>query len=141
MTIDKTTLFFLFPLSHNKPTPMAIAAAITLPPAAVHRRSFSSPYSASSSFSRLSDSSSFIQTNSLKSVAVGPGPKHGFRVFSRMSVQAPEKSSETSSLNSKEGRILHFVKYHGLGNDFILVISVFRNNYSYAYLFVISFLV
>ncbi|KAH6832475.1 diaminopimelate epimerase family protein [Perilla frutescens var. hirtella] len=38
-----------------------------------------------------------------------------------MSIQAPEKASATSFLDRKEGGILHFVKYHGLGNDFILV--------------------
>ncbi|KAH6757378.1 hypothetical protein C2S51_038854 [Perilla frutescens var. frutescens] len=38
-----------------------------------------------------------------------------------MSIQAPEKASATSFLDRKESGILHFVKYHGLGNDFILV--------------------
>ncbi|KAJ8532913.1 hypothetical protein K7X08_015802 [Anisodus acutangulus] len=35
-----------------------------------------------------------------------------------MRIEAPEKGS---FLDPKESGILHFVKYHGLGNDFILV--------------------
>lgn len=38
-----------------------------------------------------------------------------------MSVEAPEKSRKFSFLDRKESGVLHFVKYHGLGNDFILV--------------------
>ncbi|EPS67996.1 hypothetical protein M569_06771, partial [Genlisea aurea] len=44
------------------------------------------------------------------------------RAFSSMSIAAPEKSSSFSVLDAKEeSGVLHFVKYHGLGNDFILV--------------------
>ncbi|GFP96032.1 calcium-transporting ATPase 10 plasma membrane-type [Phtheirospermum japonicum] len=35
-----------------------------------------------------------------------------------MVVQAPEASSTTSFLDRRESGVLHFVKYHGLGNDF-----------------------
>ncbi|KAK6146947.1 hypothetical protein DH2020_017859 [Rehmannia glutinosa] len=99
---------------------MAIAAAITLPSTAVSRRSLPSPYEASFSPFRLS-SSSFKQSSTLKPIAVRTGKKPGFRVFSSMSIHAPETSSPTSFLDHKESGILHFVKYHGLGNDFILV--------------------
>lgn len=34
---------------------------------------------------------------------------------------APQKASPSSFLDRKESGFLHFVKYHGLGNDFILV--------------------
>ncbi|KAL0375177.1 UNVERIFIED_CONTAM: Kinesin-like protein KIN-5B [Sesamum radiatum] len=97
---------------------MAIAAAIRLlPPTAVSRRSVSSSCSPSFGFSRLS-SSPFQQPSTVKATA---GQRPGFRVFSSMSIQTPEKSSSASFLDHKESGILHFVKYHGLGNDFILV--------------------
>ncbi|VVB02498.1 unnamed protein product [Arabis nemorensis] len=38
-----------------------------------------------------------------------------------MSAFAAEKISPESYLDNRESRVLHFVKYHGLGNDFILV--------------------
>ena len=39
------------------------------------------------------------------------------------SAATQKPSSKTSFLDQREGsRYLHFVKYHGLGNDFILVI-------------------
>ncbi|CAN6566683.1 unnamed protein product [Malus baccata var. baccata] len=38
-----------------------------------------------------------------------------------MSVEAVEKASPASFLDRREAGFLHFVKYHGLGNDFILV--------------------
>lgn len=41
-----------------------------------------------------------------------------------MSIGTPEKISTTSFLDRRESGFLHFVKYHGLGNDFILVISL-----------------
>ncbi|KAI3474462.1 hypothetical protein Pfo_029323 [Paulownia fortunei] len=66
-------------------------------------------------------SSSFQPHNTLKPIAVRNGPRPGFPVFSLMSTQAPEKKSPTSFADHKESRILYFVKYHGLGNDFILV--------------------
>lgn len=42
-----------------------------------------------------------------------------WRTSASMSIEAPEK--ELSFLERKESGFLHFVKYHGLGNDFILV--------------------
>ncbi|KAF6168524.1 hypothetical protein GIB67_015071 [Kingdonia uniflora] len=38
-----------------------------------------------------------------------------------MSIEAPPKASNPSFLDQKESGFLRFVKYHGLGNDFILV--------------------
>ncbi|KAE8661074.1 Diaminopimelate epimerase [Hibiscus syriacus] len=40
---------------------------------------------------------------------------------SSMRIGTPEKISTTSFLDRRESGFLHFVKYHGLGNDFILV--------------------
>ncbi|RWW28962.1 hypothetical protein BHE74_00027497 [Ensete ventricosum] len=38
-----------------------------------------------------------------------------------MSVQAPKKSPDLEFLDRRDSGILHFVKYHGLGNDFIML--------------------
>ncbi|XP_057801438.1 diaminopimelate epimerase, chloroplastic-like isoform X2 [Salvia miltiorrhiza] len=95
---------------------MAIAAAITPPLTAAKHRSLSS---ASSS---LWLSSPPIQLrNYLPSLSISAVRKSNLLVFSSMSIQAPEKASATSFLDHKESGILYFVKYHGLGNDFILV--------------------
>ncbi|WOL04799.1 diaminopimelate epimerase, chloroplastic [Canna indica] len=42
-------------------------------------------------------------------------------ISSSMSVQAPKRSADVAYLDRKESGILHFVKYQGLGNDFIMV--------------------
>ncbi|KAL6534250.1 hypothetical protein OROHE_013175 [Orobanche hederae] len=100
---------------------MAMTAAITLPPTAVNRRSLSSAYTTSFSLFRISVTSS-QQPNTLNRIAVRVGKNQpGFRIFSSMTVQAHETTSATSFLDHKESGFLHFVKYHGLGNDFILV--------------------
>lgn len=39
-----------------------------------------------------------------------------------MKIEVPENSSSASFLDRKESDFVRFVKYHGLGNDFILVI-------------------
>ncbi|KAK6152444.1 hypothetical protein DH2020_015079 [Rehmannia glutinosa] len=95
---------------------MAIATAIAPPFTAVNNRYISS----NSSFFRFY-SSTIQLPRTLKSIAICSGQIPNFRVFSSMSIQATEKSSPTSFLDRKESGILHFVKYHGLGNDFILV--------------------
>ncbi|XP_038980002.1 diaminopimelate epimerase, chloroplastic-like [Phoenix dactylifera] len=38
-----------------------------------------------------------------------------------MSVEAPKKSPDASFLDRKDSGLFHFVKYQGLGNDFIMV--------------------
>ncbi|KAL9429499.1 hypothetical protein AB3S75_031328 [Citrus x aurantiifolia] len=50
----------------------------------------------------------------------------GFRVSasSMSSIHAPESLSRTSFLDRRESGFLHFIKYHGLGNDFILVLPL-----------------
>ncbi|KAL3839574.1 hypothetical protein ACJIZ3_024165 [Penstemon smallii] len=100
---------------------MAIAAAITQPLTVVNRRrSLSTTYSSSLNLFHLS-SLSDKQSISRKSIAISSGRRPNFRALSAMSIEAPDKSSSTSFLDRTESGILHFVKYHGLGNDFILV--------------------
>ncbi|KZV35058.1 diaminopimelate epimerase, chloroplastic [Dorcoceras hygrometricum] len=99
---------------------MAIAPASTPPFSAVNSRSLS--YSSHLSFSFIRFSSWIQKPNILNSSIISSVPnKPNFRIFSAMSVEAPEKDSPTYFLDHKESGILHFVKYHGLGNDFILV--------------------
>ncbi|CAA7389607.1 unnamed protein product [Spirodela intermedia] len=59
-----------------------------------------------------------------------PSPQTKFVTFFRsrsrwasasMSIEVPMKAPKLSFLDPKESGSLHFVKYHGLGNDFILV--------------------
>ncbi|KAL6501443.1 hypothetical protein OROGR_026576 [Orobanche gracilis] len=96
---------------------MAIIPAITLPPTAVNRRSLYTAFD----FSRIS-TTLFQQLNTLNPTAVRVGKNQpGIRIFSSMTFQALETTSATSYLDIKESGIIHFVKYHGLGNDFILV--------------------
>ncbi|GFP98340.1 diaminopimelate epimerase chloroplastic [Phtheirospermum japonicum] len=78
------------------------------------------PYS-QLNYSRLS-TTSFRQPNTIKPIAARAGKNQpNLRILSSMAVQAPEASSTTSFLDRRESGVLHFVKYHGLGNDFILV--------------------
>ncbi|CAJ1896814.1 unnamed protein product [Sphenostylis stenocarpa] len=42
-------------------------------------------------------------------------------VVSSMSTDAPVKTPSASFLHSRETGFLHFAKYHGLGNDFVLI--------------------
>ncbi|KAI3995330.1 hypothetical protein MKX01_032132 [Papaver californicum] len=44
-----------------------------------------------------------------------------FWISASMSIEATQKAPQVSFLDRKESGVLHFVKYHGLGNDFILV--------------------
>ncbi|PIN11194.1 Diaminopimelate epimerase [Handroanthus impetiginosus] len=95
---------------------MATAAAISLLPTAVKSRSLSLTSSPFRFFS-----SSIQSPMTLKSIAICSGKKPNLRSFSSLSVESPETSTPASFLDRKESGILHFVKYHGLGNDFILV--------------------
>ncbi|KAK7853002.1 diaminopimelate epimerase, chloroplastic [Quercus suber] len=98
---------------------MAIAATISVPLTSPIRRRNSLTFAGSSS------SSSTIQLSFPKYNIAGLCPR--FRISasaaSSMSTQAPQKASTapTSFLDRREAGFLHFVKYHGLGNDFILV--------------------
>ncbi|XP_047311748.1 diaminopimelate epimerase, chloroplastic [Impatiens glandulifera] len=78
-----------------------------------HRRSH---YSASSFLS----SHSFHRVNIPR---IGNASRNPILVVSAnsMSVEAPQRESSTSFLDHKERDVLNFVKYHGLGNDFIMV--------------------
>ncbi|KAL6520995.1 hypothetical protein OROGR_017564 [Orobanche gracilis] len=103
------------------PPLMAMPAAVNLPPTVVNRRSLSSAYITSCSLFRIS-TTSFQRHNTLNRIAVPVGKNQpGIRILSSMTVKAPETTSLTSFLDRKESGFLHFVKYHGLGNDFILV--------------------
>ncbi|PIM99357.1 Diaminopimelate epimerase [Handroanthus impetiginosus] len=95
---------------------MATAAAISLLPTAMKSRSLSLTSSPFRFFS-----SSIQSPMTLKSIAICSGKKPNLRSFSSLSVESPETSTPASFLDRKESGILHFVKYHGLGNDFILV--------------------
>ncbi|PKI60994.1 hypothetical protein CRG98_018624, partial [Punica granatum] len=95
---------------------MAIAATVSLPLTSPSRAArLSSVPALRSSF--LSHSSS----NTSVSIRASIAPRNPrFRIS--MTLQAPEKSLGASSfLDRRESGVLHFVKYHGLGNDFILM--------------------
>ncbi|KAK1285809.1 hypothetical protein QJS10_CPB20g00944 [Acorus calamus] len=54
--------------------------------------------------------------------SLAPPRRPRFRaITASMGVEAPEKAFQGSSLDRMENGLLHFVKYHGLGNDFIMV--------------------
>lgn len=65
--------------------------------------------------------------NSLRLIATTTNPNPSFRISSMSSsLQTPDTISQLSFLDRKQSSAsLHFVKFHGLGNDFILVISPF----------------
>ncbi|CAN6576405.1 unnamed protein product [Malus baccata var. baccata] len=94
----------------------AIAAAISLPLTSPTRRSLT--------FVTASGrpSSPILKLNSPSAAASPRAPTlRVSAVSSSMSVEAVEKSSPAAFLDRREAGFLHFVKYHGLGNDFILV--------------------
>ncbi|XP_022854741.1 uncharacterized protein LOC111376043 [Olea europaea var. sylvestris] len=93
---------------------MAIAAAIMLLFTIVYRRCLSC-----SSFSSFRSSSSlFLQSDTHQPLPIFTVQKPNSRIFASMSIEAPNKFSPDSFLDCRESGILHFVKYHGLGNDF-----------------------
>ena len=112
---------------------MAIAAAISVPLTSPIRRRNSLILTGSSS------SSSTIQLSFPKHNIAGLCPR--FRISasaaSSMSTQAPQKVSTapTSFLDRREAGFLHFVKYHGLGNDFILVINSMEKEFESFFFF------
>ncbi|XP_028956991.2 diaminopimelate epimerase, chloroplastic-like isoform X2 [Malus sylvestris] len=91
----------------------AIAAAISLPLTSPTRRSLTAS---------LRTSSTILKLNSLPAAASPRAPTLRVSAVSfSMNVEAVEKASPASFLDRREAGFLHFVKYHGLGNDFILV--------------------
>lgn len=51
--------------------------------------------------------------------------------ISAVSLESPQQQlSQTAFLDRKETGFLHFVKYHGLGNDFILVNYIKLSSYA-----------
>ncbi|CAI0472575.1 unnamed protein product [Linum tenue] len=102
---------------------MAIAATISLSVSPTTRHSVAAAFNPfrSSSSTRVSVSfSPALRITSLRSNIPFRNPS--FRVSATsMSIQAPQQTSSTSFLDRRESGVLHFVKYHGLGNDFILV--------------------
>lgn len=95
---------------------MSIAAAITVPPITTTRRSLTSITGFRHS------SSPPLQLNFFSAKATSKNPNYNLRcsAFS-MNLQAVEEASPVSFLDRRESSVLHFVKYQGLGNDFILV--------------------
>ncbi|XP_031118080.1 diaminopimelate epimerase, chloroplastic [Ipomoea triloba] len=100
---------------------MAITAAITLPLTASSRRSLSSSLIAPFRFSSPSPLS--LQRRALQIPSCSPFRRPTFCISAALSMssETTEKASPASFLDHKESGYLHFVKYHGLGNDFILV--------------------
>ncbi|KAL5135243.1 Diaminopimelate epimerase, chloroplastic [Glycine soja] len=90
---------------------MAITATISVPLTSPSRRTLTSV----NSLSPLSTRSTL------------PTPQRTFKypnsrlVVSSMSTETAVKTSSASFLNRKESGFLHFAKYHGLGNDFVLI--------------------
>ena len=91
---------------------MAIAATISLPLTSPTRRSIN-----------------LLRPSSSSSQSILATPQRTLKypnsriVASSMSIDAPVKTSSSSFLDRNETGFLHFAKYHGLGNDFVLVSS------------------
>ncbi|KAG7027308.1 Diaminopimelate epimerase, chloroplastic, partial [Cucurbita argyrosperma subsp. argyrosperma] len=110
--------------SHNTPvclllcfgfTANAMAASISLPLTSPSPRSLATIPSLRSSFC------SILQLDSIgKNSARRRSPRLSVSVTSA-GLHVTEKASSLSFLERRESGFLHFVKYHGLGNDFILV--------------------
>ncbi|KAG1337919.1 diaminopimelate epimerase, chloroplastic [Cocos nucifera] len=82
--------------------------------------SFALSHSSLRSLSLISPLRLPLSLDTHKSVLVLRNPSSRSPAAS-MSVEAPKKSPDASFLDRKESGLLHFVKYHGLGNDFIMV--------------------
>ncbi|KAL1351813.1 hypothetical protein HN51_015689 [Arachis hypogaea] len=91
---------------------MAIAATISLPITSPTRRHNSLlRHSSSTTLSVLATPQRTLKYTNPRIVASS----------SSMSIDAPVKTSTSSFLERKESGFLHFAKYHGLGNDFVLI--------------------
>ncbi|KAM6592331.1 hypothetical protein CsatA_000034 [Cannabis sativa] len=95
---------------------MAMAATISPPLTSPARRL------SLTSFTSLSNPHSFTnQLSFLRSTRPCIGVSAGASSPISMRLEAAEKTSTASFLDRRETGFLHFVKYQGLGNDFILV--------------------
>ncbi|KAF4373482.1 hypothetical protein F8388_025176 [Cannabis sativa] len=95
---------------------MAMAATISPPLTSPARRL------SLTSFTSLSNSHSFTnQLSFLRPTRPCIGVSAGASSPISMRLEAAEKASTASFLDRRETGFLHFVKYQGLGNDFILV--------------------
>ncbi|KAM7531819.1 hypothetical protein LguiB_035229 [Lonicera macranthoides] len=97
-----------------------MAATISLPLTSPTRR-FLCP-----SLNIFRSSSHFFSSLQLKTLVVSMTTTSSLRntkfSVSAVNLESPQQNlSQTSFLDRKETEFLHFVKYHGLGNDFILV--------------------
>ncbi|KAH7512981.1 diaminopimelate epimerase, chloroplastic [Ziziphus jujuba] len=96
---------------------MAIAATTTTTIAGSARRC---SLTSTSLLFRCCSSPTTTQLNFLRANNSSRSPN--LRVSaSSMKLEAAEKASPVSFLDRRESGFLHFVKYHGLGNDFVLV--------------------
>ncbi|CAI9273357.1 unnamed protein product [Lactuca saligna] len=97
---------------------MSVATIVSAPLTSSNIRSLS--IISSSSFSPINSfkCSSFVVK--LTTTTLLRNPNFRFSA-SAMSVAAQENLSQTAFLDRRETGVLHFVKYHGLGNDFIMV--------------------
>ncbi|KAK9061467.1 hypothetical protein SSX86_018648 [Deinandra increscens subsp. villosa] len=118
---DRRRTFFHF----NPTAVMSIAAFVSASLTSSNTRSL--PVTSPSSFHltySLKPSSLALQLNTAKFTITSllQNPNSRFSV-SAMSATAQENLSQTSSsfLDQRETGLLHFVKYQGLGNDFIMV--------------------
>ncbi|XP_071706587.1 diaminopimelate epimerase, chloroplastic-like isoform X2 [Rutidosis leptorrhynchoides] len=95
---------------------MSIAAIVSSPftPSNIQLASTTSQ----SSISPFKSSSLTFQLTGPKSTNKNPNFKFA---VTAMSLTSQQNISQTSFLDRKESAVLHFVKYHGLGNDFIMV--------------------
>ncbi|KAJ3680834.1 hypothetical protein LUZ60_015323 [Juncus effusus] len=90
--------------------------------AAFSLKTFASTRPLSSSPSPLSHNPSFAKSSQLSLRT--PKPKSIVLATMSSSVEAPKVSASSTNsdfLDRKASGVLHFVKYHGLGNDFIMV--------------------
>ncbi|XP_023522285.1 diaminopimelate epimerase, chloroplastic-like, partial [Cucurbita pepo subsp. pepo] len=105
----------------STPTPqaaMAIAATISLPLTSPSRRSLASISSLRSSVASTLQLDSFSKYSARRR---SPRLSVSASSASSAGLEVTEKALSSSFLDRRESGLLHFVKYHGLGNDFILV--------------------
>ncbi|KAG7033854.1 Diaminopimelate epimerase, chloroplastic, partial [Cucurbita argyrosperma subsp. argyrosperma] len=100
---------------------MAIAATISLPFSSPSRRSLASIFSLRSSVSSTLQLDSFSKYSARRRSPRLSVSASSASSASSAGLEVTEKALSSSFLDRRESGLLHFVKYHGLGNDFILV--------------------